>query len=970
MNTLLTKQSVVGTGQVSPLTADERLLRKAVARCLKAQLAEVHGRLVEDGVVEKGGPGSGNFGHEGRPGEVGGSGPGGETGASLNQDSFKTKDETTTELVREGAAVRLASSWQVQRSDLDVLVKEEKFTFETNTTTDDMKRAVVERYLRTWAGSSGGPVPAYMASVVASDLGLQNASDWNKDSQQYIKDRPELDRAISSLGRAMYANTQVWLSERGVTSVALLRSGSGDKNRLFTSWSTSWSGVRHESGRPVVRETVPAKYILSVPSTGFGTLAESEVVVLTRIQKQTKSLKSRSPTSAVPSNLSKWDKAVVQEIRPIWFGLFKKGGDRALKEIRRFPKHARKMAVLSWAEMQASVRVEVVCKGDVEGHPFRGNQWTGGSLFHGIPSDERLKSIVKEGIKISHAKETNPDFSQGGRIYMATTRAEAEYWAKFGSNGKHDYAVVEVRIPSDQSHLVQPDPNYTFGQFKNEDKKVFPKDIPPEWIVNVWKGEDKKGILAPGETRLFAAIMLDSSKETKSLKATPSIVIPDWIEDPDVLDALEKEMFKFAHGIDQTTADILRQELIDGMENGETISQLANRISDISDEWVEGWRSEMIARTETARAFSTGHIEAWRSTGVVSRKVWVAAGDACPFCQAMDGTVVELGENFFDQGDEQTADWRGQEIAIGHDYSDVNGPPLHPNCRCVLIAELSESVELSMKGGPGSGNFGHEGRPGEVGGSGEGIGKTEVEELSGADYDRVKQIVSHMSPDQAKDSLSTHADNDKVLFALGLYGPPEVRLQAGEAMKDKFPKDYKEWQDDSPDHWATLGEEQFLNHFYGFHASGVGYIGSANMQAAMAKVGPNASKGDVPHFFSEGVKVPEPSTAVVGYLQKEYDRTQSILKDGPESFHLFRGTNKQAGLPMESWTPDKKVATRFATQVGGTRRSGSVMEADVPRELVFATSKTIRGWDESSVKGKNEFVVLGSALKSRQEKQD
>jgi hypothetical protein len=88
-------------------------------------------------------------------------------------------------------------------------------------------------------------------------------------------------------------------------------------------------------------------------------------------------------------------------------------------------------------------------------------------------------------------------------------------------------------------------------------------------------------------------------------------------------------MFRFAQGIDQTTADALREELMDGMENGETISQLANRISDISDEWVEGWRSEMIARTETARAFTTGHIEAWKSTGVVSRKAWVAAGDAC-----------------------------------------------------------------------------------------------------------------------------------------------------------------------------------------------------------------------------------------------------------------------------------------------------------------------------------------------------
>jgi uncharacterized protein with gpF-like domain len=176
----------------------------------------------------------------------------------------------------------------------------------------------------------------------------------------------------------------------------------------------------------------------------------------------------------------------------------------------------------------------------------------------------------------------------------------------------------------------------------------------------------------------------------KSLKAAPSIVIPDWIEDPDVLDALENEMFKFAHGIDQTTADALRDELMAGMEDGETISQLANRISDISDEWVEGWRSEMIARTETARAFTTGHIEAWRSTGVVSRKVWISSGDCCPFCAELDGTVIELDENFYDQGDDMDAEWRGQEISMENSYSDMNGPPAHPNCRCVLIGMVDE----------------------------------------------------------------------------------------------------------------------------------------------------------------------------------------------------------------------------------------------------------------------------------------
>lgn len=376
--------------------------------------------------------------------------------------------------------------------------------------------------------------------------------------------------------------------------------------------------------------------------------------------------------NAVPEKITKWDQEVMKEVRPIWFGLFKKGGDKALRNIRRFPKHARKMAVLSWAEMQASERVGVVEKGGPgsgnfghEGRPGEvGGSGPGGGyrdggvglektrafvekhpyLYH-ITSRENARSIIAHGLVPSKEGYSGPG------VYLAVTPEQTEYYLK-----PNDPNSAMFRVSSDyvmRTWGMGPDGGVDFDSTTGE--VVVPGTIPPEEIHFIRRGE-------------------------KSLKATPSIVIPEWIEDPDVLDALEKEMFKFAHGINQTTADDLRAELIDGMENGETISQLADRIAGLSDEWVEGWRSEMIARTETARAFSTGHIEAWRSTGVVDRKVWVAAGDACPFCQQMDGTVVDLDENFFDQGDEQTTDWRGQEVVMGHGYSDVNGPPLHPNC--------------------------------------------------------------------------------------------------------------------------------------------------------------------------------------------------------------------------------------------------------------------------------------------------
>ncbi len=167
---------------------------------------------------------------------------------------------------------------------------------------------------------------------------------------------------------------------------------------------------------------------------------------------------------------------------------------------------------------------------------------------------------------------------------------------------------------------------------------------------------------------------------TKARSDRTAIVIPEWVDDPHVLAAIERELFKFAHTINQTTADALRETLFDAMAEGLPIREMADQIADLSDEWVEGWRAEMIARTESARAYSRGAVEAWRTTGVVSRKVWHAAGDACPFCLEMEGKAVGLDETFFDEGDEQEADWQGHDMTMEHDYGDVDGPPLHPNC--------------------------------------------------------------------------------------------------------------------------------------------------------------------------------------------------------------------------------------------------------------------------------------------------
>ena len=99
----------------------------------------------------------------------------------------------------------------------------------------------------------------------------------------------------------------------------------------------------------------------------------------------------------------------------------------------------------------------------------------------------------------------------------------------------------------------------------------------------------------------------------------------------------------------------------------------------------------MIARTEEARATMAGTEEAWRQSGIVEGKRWLAATDACEFCLAIAQEVNEM-TNSADLGG--TFAVQGQAIAgidggtMQMSYGDVQSPPLHPHCRCDMEAIL------------------------------------------------------------------------------------------------------------------------------------------------------------------------------------------------------------------------------------------------------------------------------------------
>jgi hypothetical protein len=156
------------------------------------------------------------------------------------------------------------------------------------------------------------------------------------------------------------------------------------------------------------------------------------------------------------------------------------------------------------------------------------------------------------------------------------------------------------------------------------------------------------------------------------------------MEYPEVVAYLATYPLKLSISLNETVEKELIKTLTKGIEEGESIAKLALRISNQFQE-IEGYNSLRIARTETSRAVNAGSINAYKQSGVVESKKWLTAndGNVCPFCAQLseDNDVIPLNNTFYPQ--DTILDIDGQKLPLT--YNPIDYPPLHPNCRCVII---------------------------------------------------------------------------------------------------------------------------------------------------------------------------------------------------------------------------------------------------------------------------------------------
>lgn len=206
------------------------------------------------------------------------------------------------------------------------------------------------------------------------------------------------------------------------------------------------------------------------------------------------------------------------------------------------------------------------------------------------------------------------------------------------------------------------------------------------------------------ETDLFVAPLnqlISTFIEAEGIVTIQSLVdgVVFYMQSEAVKGYLKKDSVQGITAMNENTAELVREQLSEGVEKGESIQELKTRIRDVFSDATDH-RAAVIARTEVLKATNFASEEAYRQSGVVIAKEWLTAKDerVCPFCGPLDGKTVELENVFFEEGDEISGrNDKGKTVSMTVSLGNIGHPPLHQQCRCTLIPVLRSGEEKSAK---------------------------------------------------------------------------------------------------------------------------------------------------------------------------------------------------------------------------------------------------------------------------------
>jgi SPP1 gp7 family putative phage head morphogenesis protein len=217
------------------------------------------------------------------------------------------------------------------------------------------------------------------------------------------------------------------------------------------------------------------------------------------------------------------------------------------------------------------------------------------------------------------------------------------------------------------------------NKLKGEKALIHKKDL-----NDLWDSTAYDATLATAVTPVYRSLVAEAGQQAMSMVASQ------------VFDSTAQSIAAYftdrsgliSKAINAETDKQLRATLTEGINAGESIPQLADRITSVFGS-LAGYRSERIARTETTAATTFATNTAWQQSGVVEGKEWFTAHDerVCPGCEVMDGSIIGIEKAWFNKGDviELTDETDNVIYRQKVDFDAISGPPLHVQCRCTEL---------------------------------------------------------------------------------------------------------------------------------------------------------------------------------------------------------------------------------------------------------------------------------------------
>jgi hypothetical protein len=243
---------------------------------------------------------------------------------------------------------------------------------------------------------------------------------------------------------------------------------------------------------------------------------------------------------------------------------------------------------------------------------------------------------------------------------------------------------IAVQLPADEARSIVENWTGTQADLKRRVRER----------MNAMRADLAKEVQAISQP--YAQTMADAGARA-ALEALPQRlpVVQEMVAfgdaNPLAVRAAQNSATRLATSVSEDVASRISAIVADGVDAGLTTDEIAEQIAAAGGMSPE--RAQMIARTESAYAYTEGRIEAWQDTGVVQGKRWLLSPDACEFCEAAareyGQKTIPLDQPFYVIPHTLTGT-RGGTMRLT--YRNVDGPPLHPNCRCDTIATIDPQV--------------------------------------------------------------------------------------------------------------------------------------------------------------------------------------------------------------------------------------------------------------------------------------